>query len=64
MVGIGRAICQEPDLPNLIMSGSVSGAIRLPKTPGGFYDDVFICGGNIRRMAFEKAPVWYTPRLL
>ncbi|KAF9363876.1 hypothetical protein BGX34_003112 [Mortierella sp. NVP85] len=64
MVGIGRAICTEPDLPNKIMSGTVTGAIRLPKTPGGFMDDVFICGGNIRRMAFEKQPVWSIPRLL
>ncbi|KAF9909525.1 hypothetical protein EC991_008507 [Linnemannia zychae] len=56
MVGLGRTVCQEPDLPNLIISGSVTGAIRLPKTPGGFFDDVFICGGNIRRMANKKEP--------
>ncbi|KAF9129468.1 hypothetical protein BGW39_004118 [Mortierella sp. 14UC] len=56
MVGLGRTVCQEPDLPNFILSGSVTGAIRLPKTPGGFFDDVFICGGNIRRMANGKAP--------
>ncbi|KAK3843043.1 MAG: hypothetical protein J3R72DRAFT_118139 [Linnemannia gamsii] len=56
MVGLGRTICQEPDLPNLILSGTVTGAIRLPKTPGGFFDDVFICGGNIRRMANGKVP--------
>ncbi|KAI7831597.1 hypothetical protein BC939DRAFT_473149 [Gamsiella multidivaricata] len=45
MVGLGRTICTEPDLPNLIMSGAVTGAIKLPKTPGGFFDDVFVCGG-------------------
>ncbi|KAG0271799.1 hypothetical protein BGZ96_005619, partial [Linnemannia gamsii] len=44
MVGLGRTICQEPDLPNQILSGAVTGAVRLPKTPGGFFDDVFICG--------------------
>ncbi|KAG0214803.1 hypothetical protein B0O80DRAFT_496818 [Mortierella sp. GBAus27b] len=57
MVGIGRAICQEPDLPNLIMSGSATGAIRMPRI-GGFINDVVVCGGNIRRMAFQKSTVW------
>ena len=63
MVGLGRTICQEPDLPNLILSGAVTGAVRLPKTPGGFFDDVFICGGNIRRMANGKYPVASLGRL-
>ncbi|KAF9157121.1 hypothetical protein BG015_000014 [Linnemannia schmuckeri] len=63
MVGLGRTICQEPDLPNLILSGAVTGAVRLPKTPGGFFDDVFICGGNIRRMAYGKYPVASLGRL-
>ncbi|KAF9542926.1 hypothetical protein EC957_001442 [Mortierella hygrophila] len=63
MVGLGRALCQEPNLPNLILSGAVTGAVRIPKTPGGFFDDVFICGGNIRRMANGKAPVASLGRL-
>jgi 2,4-dienoyl-CoA reductase-like NADH-dependent reductase (Old Yellow Enzyme family) len=63
MVGLGRTVCQEPDLPNLILSGAVTGAVRLPKTPGGFFDDVFICGGNIRRMAYRKYPVTSLGRL-
>ncbi|KAF9084116.1 hypothetical protein BGX29_002744, partial [Mortierella sp. GBA35] len=58
MVGLGRTVCQEPDLPNLILSGA------LPKTPGGFFDDVFICGGNIRRMAYKKTPVSSMMRIL
>ncbi|KAG0326747.1 hypothetical protein BGZ99_009046 [Dissophora globulifera] len=64
MVGLGRSMCTEPDLPNRIMSGEVTGAIKLPKTPGGFFDDVFICGGNIRRMAFGKKPLWSISRML
>ncbi|KAG0062812.1 hypothetical protein BGZ89_010381 [Linnemannia elongata] len=63
MVGLGRTVCQEPDLPNLILSGAVTGGVRLPKTPGGFFDDVFICGGNIRRMANGKHPVASLGRL-
>lgn len=64
MVGLGRALCIEPDLPNLIMSGAVTGAVKLPKLPGGFMDDVFVCGGNIRRMAHEKQPLNFLPRML
>ncbi|KAF8948049.1 hypothetical protein BGZ47_006722 [Haplosporangium gracile] len=64
MVGLGRTVCQEPDLPNLILSGAVTGAVYLPKTPGGFFDDVFICGGNIRRMAYGKYPVASLGRLV
>lgn len=63
MVGLGRTVCQEPNLPNLILSGAVTGAVRLPKTPGGFFDDVFICGGNIRRMSNGKHPVASLGRL-
>lgn len=57
MVGLGRTICQEPDLPNLVMNGSVTGALAMPKTPAGFMDIVFLCGGNLHRMAAKKAPV-------
>ncbi|KAF9426119.1 hypothetical protein BGZ94_006934 [Podila epigama] len=64
MVGLGRPICQEPDLPNQIISGSVTGAISLPKTPGGFMDIVFFCGGNLHRMASGKAPLTALWRML
>lgn len=57
MVGLGRTICQEPDLPNLVMTGSVTGALTMPKTPGGFMDIVFLCGGNLHRLAVKKATV-------
>ncbi|KAF9300766.1 hypothetical protein BGZ74_007532 [Mortierella antarctica] len=57
MVGLGRTICQEPDLPNLVMTGSVTGALTMPKTPGGFMDIVFLCGGNLHRLAAKKTPV-------
>ncbi|KFH68343.1 hypothetical protein MVEG_05161 [Podila verticillata NRRL 6337] len=57
MVGLGRTICQEPDLPNKVMNGSVTGALIMPQTPGGFMDIVFLCGGNLHRMAAKKAPV-------
>ncbi|KAF9557938.1 hypothetical protein BGW38_009138, partial [Lunasporangiospora selenospora] len=57
MVGIGRAICQEPDLPNLIMSGEVTGALKMPAMPGGFFDDVLVCGGNIFRVANGYLPI-------
>ncbi|KAF9331200.1 hypothetical protein BG006_005944 [Podila minutissima] len=57
MVGLGRTICQEPDLPNLVMTGSVTGALTMPKTPGGFMDIVFLCGGNLHRLATKKTPV-------
>ncbi|KAG0027126.1 hypothetical protein BGZ82_009141 [Podila clonocystis] len=57
MVGLGRTICQEPGLPNLVMTGSVTGALTLPQTPGGFMDIVFLCGGNLHRLAAKKSPV-------
>lgn len=64
MVGLGRTICQEPDLPNRVMNGSVTGALAMPKTPGGFMDIVFLCGGNLHRMAAKKAPVMSLGRML
>ncbi|KAF9923894.1 hypothetical protein FBU30_006077 [Linnemannia zychae] len=57
MVGIGRPICHEPDLPNLIMSGAVTGAIVMPKKLGGFFTDLAVCEANIRRMANGQRPL-------
>ncbi|KAG0326701.1 hypothetical protein BG004_002912 [Podila humilis] len=57
MIGLGRTICQEPDLPNKVMAGEVTGAVKMPVTPGGFMDLVFFCGGNIHRMSRQKAPL-------
>ncbi|KAF9186309.1 hypothetical protein BGZ50_002544 [Haplosporangium sp. Z 11] len=63
MVGLGRSVCTEPDLPNRILSGSVTGAIRLPWLPGGYFSEVYMCGGNMRRMAFQKEPLSSLPWL-
>ncbi|KAF9917680.1 hypothetical protein BX616_000254 [Lobosporangium transversale] len=64
MIGLGRPACHEPNLPNLIMAGSVTGAVRIPKMLGGFLDDVFVSTGNIHRIANQKEPVWNLSSIL
>ncbi|KAL9059864.1 MAG: hypothetical protein Q9162_000934 [Coniocarpon cinnabarinum] len=55
-VGFARPVCQDPALPNEIMSGKVKGAVQQAFDENNFGLTNVVAGSQIRQLGEDKAP--------
>ena len=55
-IGLGRPVCEEPDLPNKLISGKVSGALNTLFDPDDFGTTLAAAGFHIKQMSSGYKP--------
>ncbi len=56
-VGLGRPACQEPNLPNDILSGKVKGAIQVRLDETNFGVQVVAAGTQMQQVSKDYEPI-------
>ncbi|EJC99147.1 NADH oxidase [Fomitiporia mediterranea MF3/22] len=56
LIGVARPACEEPDFPNLLLSGSIQSARRTLLPEAEDFLSIIVSGTQIRQIAFGEKP--------